>query len=466
MSIADWRREADVVVVGGGLAGFCAACEAGAQGAEVLLLEKQPEIGGSTVLSSGLFAFAGTDMQRVRGIEDSNALLVRDLKSAGGNENDERLLQAYAERQLESYEWLNSAGVRFRGVELSAAHSVPRAHAADSQELMRLVSGRAHQTGRVKTLVGAPADRLVRPDSEAGVLGVVAQIDGRRQAIRARHGVVLASGGFSRNAEMLKSFVPAQAAAVRYGGEGNTGDGIKMAWQLGAGFRDFGHIKGTFGFHTNARTEAGRGWTKLFIYRGAIAVNRHGKRYVDESRSYKLLGDAVLGQPDAMAFQIFDQGIMDMGVEGVSPFDFRSAQKRGLVEEAQSIEGLAKKIGVDAATLAATVRRYNGFVANGRDEDFGRESLSNHYGKLVKIERAPFYAYATTSGLIATYCGLTVDPETRVLDVFGAPIKGLFAAGEIMGGFHGVSYMTGSALGKCVIFGRKAGRNVTALRAT
>jgi flavocytochrome c len=457
--------QADVVVVGGGLAGYCAAGAAAALGAGVLLLEKLGESGGSTALSSGFFAFAGTEEQRARGIEDSNALLVSDLRQAGGRANDERLLHAYAEHQLDAYAWLKRAGVEFSGVELASAHSVPRAHAADARGVLKIVSDRAHGTGRVKSLLGAPAQRLVRPDPAGPVLGVIAQVGGERQVIRARRGVVLASGGFSRNAEMLESFVPGQAAAVRYGGAGNTGDGIRMAWALGAGFRDFGHIKGTFGFHTNARTREGRGWTKLFVYRGAIAVNRHGRRYVDESRSYKLLGDAVLAQPDAMAFQIFDQTIMDTGADGVSPFDFRSAQRRGLVHEGDSLEALARKIGVDAAMLAATVKRYNGFVDQGRDEDFGRDGLSNHVGRLVKIERAPFYAYATTSGLLATYCGLTVDPETRVLDVYGVPIQGLYAAGEIMGGFHGVSYMTGSALGKSLIFGRIAGRNAAAARA-
>jgi flavocytochrome c len=458
----EWQREADVVVVGGGLAGYCAACEAAEQGADVLLLEKQPEIGGSTALSSGFFAFADTDLQRARGIEDSNELLVRDLKNAGGDENDGRLLQIYAHHQLDAYDWLKRCGVVFRGVELASGHSAPRAHAADVGSLMEAVVGRAERTGRVTTLLGAPAGRLVRPDANGRVIGVRASVDGLPRAIQARRGVVLASGGFSRNADMLKSFVPGQAAAVFYGGAGNTGDGIRMAWDLGAGFRDFGYIKGTFGFHVNARTEAGRGWTKLFVYRGAIAVNRQGRRFIDESRTYKLLGDAVLEQPDAMGYQIFDQGIMDTGSDGVSPFDFRSAQRRGLVVEAASLEALARKIGIDPLALVATVQRYNGFVGRGRDEDFGRDGLSNHYGRLVKIERAPFYAYATTSGLLATYCGLTVDTETRVLDVFGSPIEGLYAAGEIMGGFHGVSYLTGSALGKCVVFGRIAGRNAAA----
>ena len=188
-------------------------------------------------------------------------------------------------------------------------------------------------------------------------------------------------------------------------------------------------------------------------------MNRHGRRYVDESKSYKLLGDAVLQQPDGIAFQIFDQDIMDTAADGVPPFDFRNARQRGLVHEAATLEALAQQVGIDPVQLAATVQRYNDFVERGLDEDFGRDGLSTHYGALRKIERAPFYAYPSTSGVIATYCGLTVDSEARVLDVFGDPIAGLYAAGELTGGFHGVSYMTGSSLGKCIIFGRIAGRN-------
>ncbi|MBI3935692.1 MAG: flavocytochrome c [Betaproteobacteria bacterium] len=459
MTEIDWHREADVIVVGGGLAGYSAACEAAQSGAEVLLLEKQPEIGGSTVLSGGFIAFAGTDLQKAAGIDDSNERLVRDLENAGGHQNDERLLRVYAERQLAAYEWLKAAGVTFKGVELSSAHSVPRAHTTDPRLLMKRVAELAARSGRVQTLLDAPAERLVRAGRGKPVAGVLARLGGKTVAIRARRGVVLAAGGFSRNPEMLKIFAPGQARAVSYGGAGNTGDGIRMAWALGAGLRDMGYIKGTFGFHPNARTEPGRDWTKLAVYRGAIAINKFGRRYVDESLSYKLLGDAVLRQPDTIAYQIFDQGIMDRATDGTPPFDFRSAQRRGLLVEADSLEALADKLELDAATLVATVKRYNGFVAGGKDEDFGRDGLSTHYGKLVKIERPPFYAYPSTSGLIATYCGLTVDPGMRVVDVFDEPIERLYAAGELIGGFHGVAYMTGSSLGKCIIFGRIAGRN-------
>ena len=457
--MTQWTRDTDVLVIGGGLAGYCAALEAAAAGADVLLLEKQPNVGGSSVLSGGFFAFAGTDLQKAAGISDDNERLLDDLRKAGAGENQEHLLKVYVEHQLATYAWLKQIGVAFKPVELSSAQSVPRTHPADPQALIGRLRELATQTGRVTTLVDSPAVRLMQDAPGGRMTGVQATLAGQPAFIKVRRGVVLASGGFSRNREMLQQFVPHQAGGVRYGGAGNMGDGIRMAWALGACVRDMAFIKGTFGFHPNARTHEGRDWTKLPVYRGGIAVNQAGRRYVDESKSYKLLGDAVLQQPGGIAYQIFDQAIMDGASDGVPPFDFRSTQRRGLVHEAATLAGLALKIGVDARQLAATVARYNDFVTTGVDADFGRDGLSTHYGKLVTIDRAPFYAYPSTSGIIATYCGLTVDADTRVLNVFGEPIAGLYAAGELMGGFHGVSYMTGSSLGKCVIFGRIAGRH-------
>ena len=114
--------------------------------------------------------------------------------------------------------------------------------------------------------------------------------------------------------------------------------------------------------------------------------------------------------------------------------------------------------------MQATVAQYNSYVEAGYDPDFGRKHLVHQHGKLVRIEQAPFYAYPSTAAVFGTYCGLRVDTELRVLDVFGEPIAGLYAAGEIVGGLHGGAYMTGSALGKAAIFGRVAARSATAAR--
>jgi fumarate reductase flavoprotein subunit len=445
----------DVVVIGGGIAGHAAALAAAEEGARAILLEKQDRTGGSTVLSGGLFAFADTTLQREHGIEDSAELLFHDLREVGGPTTDEALLRAYAKGQRDLHAWLTQHGVSFHAIELSAGQSAPRSHQADP---MRTVLDRlwaaAAATGRVELRTGTAVRRLLRDGNEGSVTGVVL---GNGETIAARGGVVLASGGFSRSEELLQTFAPNQAEALRIGGAGNVGDGLRMAWRLGAGLRDMGFVKGTFGTHPS--TGPDKHEILLAFYMGAIMVNRAGRRFVDESTSYKLLGDACLQQPGALAFQVFDHQVMERSNPAVPLLNLRPALERGLAVSAETPEELARRCGIDGAALAETLRRYNEGVDAGRDPEFGRDGLSNHTGALVRLDRPPFYAYPSTSVVLATYCGLTVTPEAEVLDVFAERIDRLYAAGEITGGFHGAAYMTGTSLGKAALFGRIAGRN-------
>jgi len=451
--------DTDVIVIGGGLAGHCAALEAAAGGAEVLLLEKQQEVGGSTVMSGGSFAFAGTDMQRAAGIEDSADLLYRDMRQVGAEQNDPALVRLYADRQLDTYHWLRERGVGFGPIQISSGQSVPRLHPSNPREVIRLLNAQAGDEPRIRIRCDAAAGKLLR-EGEGRVSGVLARIDGEERTLTASRGIVLTSGGFSRNPTLIETFVPEQVQAKRVGGPGNVGDGLRMAWRLGAGFRDVGYVKGTFGNHPDAGPEEHT--ALLGVYKGAIAVNRLGQRFADESVSYKTLGDACLRQPGAIAFQVFDQPIMDQSVPGVPIFDFarRLAENRLLV--ADTLEALAGLIDVPAEALLATVGAYNAALAAGSPDAFGRTGLSLGYGTPPCIETPPFYAYPSTSAIVATYCGLTVDTAMRVLDVDGAPLPGLYAAGEVTGGFHGRAYMTGTSLGKCSICGRLAGRNAAA----
>jgi fumarate reductase flavoprotein subunit len=141
--------------------------------------------------------------------------------------------------------------------------------------------------------------------------------------------------------------------------------------------------------------------------------------------------------------------------------DFQADLKAGRVVSAPTLRDLAKKLELDPVALERTVLEYNGFVQKGADTAFGRDGLCNHYGELARISTAPFYGFASKSVVLATYCGLTVDASARVKDVYGAVIPGLFAAGGVMGGFHGQAYMTGTANGKAVIFGRIAARSAS-----
>ncbi|PLC53401.1 flavocytochrome c [Pollutimonas nitritireducens] len=452
--------QTELVIVGGGLAGFSAALEAARLGHQVILLEKQAETGGSSAMSGGCLAFAGTDLQRDNHIEDSSELLFNDLREVGQFENDESLVRVYVDNQLDTYEWLKQAGVQFgRNIEASSGQSVPRVHNVDPADTVRTIAARAKETGMVNVLASAAAQRLIRNPHTGRVEGVSVLHDGNTFTVRGSLGVLLASGGFCRNAELVHKYAPQYDDAVFIGGEGNVGDGLKMAWQIGADNRDMIYIKGTYGKHPTDETNH---HSCLAVYKGAIAVNQDGKRFVDESISYKLLGDACIRQPYGTTYQILDRRILESGDNLTRILDLERRLEEGLMIEADTLEQLAALIEVPAKALLETVTSYNAYVDAGTDPEFGRQHLVHQYGDLVRIEQGPYYAYPSTAAVFGTYCGLCIDRDMRVLDVYGDVLEGLYAAGEIVGGLHGAAYMTGTALGKAAIFGRVAARTATA----
>lgn len=454
------NRASRLVVVGSGLAGFAAALEASERGADVILLEKQASTGGSSAISSGSFALAGTDLQRTHGIQDSEELLFQDLREVGEFENDEAIVNVYVRNQLETYEWLRAHGVEFSPfVEALSGQSVPRVHKVEPVDMLRALAEHCHKSGRVQVMTSAQAQRLLRNERTGRVETVLAEKDGTCFKVSGSDGIILASGGFCRNRELVHRFAPEYDKAVFVSGEGNVGDGLRMAWRLGADFRDMAYLKGSYGKHPVDTTVD---VPCLAIYRGAISVNRDGKRYVNESLSYKLLGDACMRQPGDCTYQIFDQDIFETGENRVRTLAFERRLDAGLLLKEASLEALADRIEVPRAALLDTVARYNRFVTSGIDEDFGRKCLVHNHGRIRAIARAPFYAYPSTAVVVGTYCGLCVDSGMHVIDVFGERIDGLFAAGEIVGGLHGAAYMTGSSLAKAAIFGRVAARTALA----
>lgn len=448
--------ECDVIVLGGGLAGHCAMLAAAEAGASVLLIEKCDHVGGSTVLSGGFMAFADTPKQRELGVRDTPDMLLADLRTVGGPYTRDDLLTTYVAEQKDLYQWLASKGVVFHEVELSAGQSAARSHATDPGLTIETMNAAARVLPNVRMRSGTTAVCLIRAGESGPVEGVTVEESGRLDDIRCRGGVVIATGGFSRSEELLRTFVPQQSRALRVGGEGNTGDGLRMAWRLGADFRDMGEVKGTFGAHA---TDCNNGQEiMLLFYRGAIIVNRSGRRFVDESVSYKLIGDACLMQDEPVSWQVLDKKIFDAAAGTARLFDPVPSLNRGLLVQADSLRSLAERCGIEADAFERTVGLYNADCGRGSDSEFGRDGLCHHVGALIPIDAPPFYAYPSTTAVLATYCGLAVDPMTRVIDVYEEPIAGLYAAGEVIGGFHGHAYMTGTSLGKAALFGRIAGR--------
>lgn len=456
---------ADVVVIGAGLAGHCAALAAAQAGAEVALIEKADRPGGSTIMSAGSFALAGTDLQRQAGIEDSPAQLAQELMKVSGGRADPLLVSAYVEDQLETYAWLRDLGVEFHGLSLSSGTNVPRTHPTQSPQLIAALHRQAMHTPSIRFTAGVAARRLLA-GQDGRIHAVELEASGASAVIQARNGVVLASGGFTRDPQRVESCSPGLGRAPAWGGIANTGDGLTMAEEHGAALADMEFVAATFGVTLNHYPDTSvRAGDELLLrmamYRGGIAVNLQACRFADESQSYKKLATLCLQQPRALAFQLFDQRIMDQSVPNPSVNDFADVLQRGVLRQAPNWPALAQQVGLDGARLQATVDRYNAMVDRGHDEDFQRTTLGGGFGKPVRLDAPPFFALPCSAAMLSTYAGLRIDPQMRVLRTDGSPIPGLFAAGEVVGGFHGAGYMSGSALGKAAIFGRRAGHHAT-----
>ncbi len=457
-----WDNEVDVVVAGAGGAGIAAAIELADAKASVIVFEKQPAIeDSSSSLCGGVYAFAGTDYQEKRGIKDSNDLLFKDLMTVGQWKNDEKLVQVYIKNQLDTYHWMTNLGVKWIALEALAGMSVPRGHVTDAADALRCLKKAAEKKG-AKFLFETPITGLVT-DAEKKVIGVTAKGKGKSLRVRAKKGVLLATGGFGRDVKRLATIDPRLPQVVPVVGPGHTGDGHNMAEELGAYLRDVEYVKPTFGIYYNSTLNSS---LLMLFYSGAIIVNKEGKRFVDESKSYKDIGKASLSQPEGLGYQIFDQKIFQIGVEkakGLNPdkalWGLEETRIKRLIK-ADTIEELAKKLDMSPKILKETVDNYKKGVVAGKDAEFGRTAIAGASGKITAIDTPPFYCYISKSLLPGTYGGIVVDENMQVLTRQGK-IPGLYAAGEIVGGFHGASYMSGTAVGKAVIYGRIAARTMT-----
>jgi fumarate reductase flavoprotein subunit len=456
----------DVLVAGAGGAGLMAAIAAASAGARVVVCEKLPDLlGSSTALAVGRVSFCDTHIQRQAGIEDSIELMTEDLLRTGRYLNDRALVDAFMQAQGQTWEILRAIGVQWSPtVTAVAGMSVPRGHLTQARTLIQRLHRRAIELG-VEIIFDAAVRSLLIGRSSRVEGAQVQRADGLTLAIQARRGVVLASGGFARDPERLALVDPRFRDVRSTSGIGHTGDALRMTAELGALTRDLEHVQPSFEQHVDGYTSAD---ILILYYRGGIIVNAAGERFIDESVSYKDIARACLDQPGQMGFQIFDHTVFERAVDEFrragqgSPMTL-DAHRRGLLLQGASIDDLARACRISAEPLQATISRYNREIDAGGDCAYGRRHLSGTFGRPFALRTPPFYAYPTIGHLLATYAGLAVDPLMRVLNREG-PIPGLLAAGEAVGGFHGASYQSGTAIAKALVFGRLAG--LSAARAT
>ena len=452
-------QSADVVILGAGIAGHCAALAAAEAGAQVLLLEKASQPGGSSAMAGGGFVFVGTDLQKQAGYDEDAEYLRKGLFETGKNRNNPVLVDAFVRNQHEAYAFLVQHGAKFKlgqidrliletgtGRVITNLHMAARAHPniifASKCAAMKL--GRDPDSRRVTDVTVAFGDEIM--------------------TIAARRAVVLATGGFSRSRELLGVFAPELLDAVKHGGVANTGDGIMMACDLGAGLADLGYVSGSFGGAIRNYPHGVQGADEvpplLFSFvAGGIMVNAEGKRFVNEGQTYKALGNAGMAQTGGIAFQIFDNKVLATAIEDSSVNNYQEGIVGGYIRTADTIADLAACMQLDPVALEQTIERYNADVRNGIDSEFGRTS------NLLTVDTAPFCIAASANALTTTYGGITTNGDMAVVDWMGEPISGLFAAGEVVGGFHGAGYFSGTSLSSSSTFGMLAGRAAAACNA-
>ena len=444
-------READVVVVGSGAAGLMAAVEAADAGASVVVLESEPQTGGSTRLSGAYVALCETALQ-----PGGRAEFLEDLLHSHHDDCQEELSRLYVEEAPATWRRLDGLGIHFVRTFQFAHMRKPWAHELSGEKMgggAEIVTRLEDAAGRrgVRILTSTKARRLTAKDGR--VTGVAAERDGADATFTARRSVVLATGGFTRNAALIRNFGrPGADRMLPLTGQGSRGDGLIMGMALGAGISYM-----TAGVAPTSPSDPATGKGVMVLYAGAIALNLSGNRFCRESDLYIDTCWAALAQKDGAFVQVYDHAMRTAYADTMMGKVLTGFEEIAAPTLAELAERLAPH-GFDKEGVLASVARYNDGVAKGADPDFGRTNLVGTSGERRPVADGPFHAALCKAGTTHFNGGLTVDTSMRVRDVFGEPIPGLLAAGETTGGFHGAGYMSGTFVGMALIFGRVAGR--------
>ncbi|MBM6837226.1 flavocytochrome c [Clostridium saudiense] len=439
------NKSADIVIIGAGGAGMSAAMQAVQNGAtNVVILEKMPQTGGNTIRTTGGMNAAATDLQAAEGIEDSVELMIEDTMKGGKNLNDPELVKVLAEKSADAVKWVNENGGDLSEVGMFGGASVKRIHkptggSAVGPMLVKMFNENMDKLN-IPVLLETKAEKIIVEDGK--IAGVKASNKDGEFTIDCK-AVVLATGGFAGNAEMVVEYNPSLAGFGTTNHAGATGDGIAMAKELGVQLVDIEQIQ----THPTVHPETQTMYTEAVRGNGAILVNKEGKRFVNELLTRDVVSEAILAQTDKESYIIFDQNVRD----GLSAIEKYIAA--GIIYEADTIEGLAEQIGIDATTLKETMDTYAGYQAAGNDAEFGRESMEE------PLTTAKYYAGLCAPAVHHTMGGVKINTNTEVLKEDGTAIPGLFAAGEVTGGVHGANRLGGNAVTDIVVFGRIAGEN-------
>ena len=488
----DSTVDADVVVVGAGGAGMTAAITAAAEGKSVVILESQSMVGGNSVRATGgmnagktvyqdenefgesagvektlktaaekyadnetITALAKTVSEQwaayqanPTGYFDSVELMELDTMIGGKGINDPELVETLCANSADAIDWLDEHGITLHNVSSFGGASVKRIHRPVNAEgktvsvgsyMIPLLEENCEKAG-VKMMLDTTATEILT-DANGAAVGVKATgASGETVTVNAK-AVVLATGGFGANLDMVVKYKPELKGFMTTNAPGIQGQGIEMAQAIGAATVDMDQIQ----IHPTVESNTAALITEGLRGDGAILINEEGQRFIDEVGTRDVVSAAEIAQTGSYSWLVVDQAMVDASsvIQGYI--------KKGYTVTGATYEELGKAMGVDAAAFAETMEKWNGYVEAKNDPDFGRTSFAN------PLNTAPYYAVKVTAGVHHTMGGLKINANTEVLNENGEVIPGLFAAGEVTGGVHGANRLGGNAVADFTVFGRIAG---------
>ena len=488
----DSTVDADVVVVGAGGAGMTAAITAAAEGKSVVILESQSMVGGNSVRATGgmnagktvyqdenefgesagvektlktaaekyadnetITALAKTVSEQwaayqanPTGYFDSVELMELDTMIGGKGINDPELVETLCANSAAAIDWLDEHGITLHDVSSFGGASVKRIHRPVNAEgktvsvgsyMIPLLEENCEKAG-VKMMLDTTATEILT-DANGAAVGVKATgASGETVTVNAK-AVVLATGGFGANLDMVVKYKPELKGFMTTNAPGIQGQGIEMAQTIGAATVDMDQIQ----IHPTVEANTAALITEGLRGDGAILINEEGQRFIDEVGTRDVVSAAEIAQTGSYSWLVVDQAMADASsvIQGYI--------KKGYTVTGSTYEELGKAMGVDAAAFAETMEKWNGYVEAKNDPDFGRTSFAN------PLNTAPYYAVKVTAGVHHTMGGLKINANTEVLNEKGEVIPGLFAAGEVTGGVHGANRLGGNAVADFTVFGRIAG---------
>ena len=489
----DSTVDADVVVVGAGGAGMTAAITAAAEGKSVVVLESQSMVGGNSVRATGGMNAAKTVYQdenefgESAGVEktlktaaekyadnetitalaktvseqwaayqanptgyfDSVELMELDTMIGGKGINDPELVETLCANSADAIDWLDEHGITLHNVSSFGGASVKRIHRPVNAEgktvsvgsyMIPLLEENCKKAG-VQILLNTTANEILT-DANGAAVGIKATgSTGETVTVNAK-AVVLTTGGFGANLDMVVEYKPELKGFMTTNAAGAQGQGIEMATAIGAGTVDMDQIQ----IHPTVEANTAALITEGLRGDGAVLINAEGKRFIDEVGTRDVVSAAEIAQTGSYSWLVVDQAMVDASsvIQGYI--------KKGYTVTGETYEELGKAMGVDEAAFAETMKTWNGYVEAKNDPDFGRTSFAN------PLDTAPYYAIKVTAGVHHTMGGLTINTNTEVLKEDGTVIPGLFAAGEVTGGVHGANRLGGNAVADFTVFGRIAGK--------